>query len=287
MRGPTQRRAHVPQLPEEDAPAAGPVAHKASQSPRSQPAAPGGDEAPAPRTRGGRTTAASAPREAPTAPSVADAAPAPVEQPAPPERSPAREPARAAAEPTLVGPAEVAPPQETIPRETAVAPAAVAHPEPLPLATAEEPAPALATPSSYAPTEPSLEIASAAADDPEPAPTPSRWSEPDEESSVIASSSANAILGPATLVASGEPIHTQVTVRNVAAFSRALELQRAVQNIPEVRKVQALQFERGVLILAVEHAGATDLADAIAHLPLGAELISHADGRLELTVGTR
>jgi hypothetical protein len=73
-------------------------------------------------------------------------------------------------------------------------------------------------------------------------------------------------------------------VRHITAFSSALDLQRSIQGSPGVRDVQALQFEHGVLVLAVEHDADLDLADLIALLPIRSELNAQTSGGLELTV---
>ncbi|HEY3083009.1 MAG TPA: hypothetical protein VGM69_24225 [Chloroflexota bacterium] len=79
----------------------------------------------------------------------------------------------------------------------------------------------------------------------------------------------------------------RVTVRRITAFSSALELQRSIQNSQGVRDVQALQFEDGTLVLAVQHDADLDLADAIARLPIQTELLARSSGDLELTVAPR
>ena len=192
---------------------------------------------------------------------------------------------------------EVAAPPPIVQPESAVAPAAAA-PEPRPVESAEEPAPAIPAAASYAPAEPSIEpttIADAPASPTRRPPrsvalvragrAPRAGAGRGADRDRLEQRQRDPRAGHARRERRPDPHSGDRPQRR--GVSRALELQRAVQNIPEVRKVQALQFERGVLILAVEHAGATDLAEAIAHLPLGAELISAADGRLELTVGTR
>jgi hypothetical protein len=92
--------------------------------------------------------------------------------------------------------------------------------------------------------------------------------------------------GPAaaTAVVTTLATESRVTVRRITAFSSALELQRAMQSCPGIRDVQALQFEDGTLVLAVEHDADLDLAETIARLPIQTELRARSSGGLELTV---
>jgi cell division septum initiation protein DivIVA len=100
---------------------------------------------------------------------------------------------------------------------------------------------------------------------------------------VIASETVATTLQPTPL--SPGSVHTQMTVRNVSAFSKALEIQRSIQRIDGVRRVQALQFEAGALTLAVEHEAGLDLAGGLATMPLEVDLANQSDARLEITVG--
>jgi hypothetical protein len=93
-------------------------------------------------------------------------------------------------------------------------------------------------------------------------------------------------LATAPSAATTPAVESRVTVRHISAFSSALELQRSIQSSPGVRDVRALQFENGVLVLAVEHDAGLDLAGAMARLPIQTELLAQARGRLELTVAT-
>lgn len=72
---------------------------------------------------------------------------------------------------------------------------------------------------------------------------------------------------PAAEPASDASQRTEVSVSGTPSFARALELQRGIQRTPGVRHVQALQFERGTLVLAVEHDASVDLAEAVQALP--------------------
>ncbi len=84
------------------------------------------------------------------------------------------------------------------------------------------------------------------------------------------------------LDAAGGPVRIEVAVANTPSFARALEFQRGVQRTEGVRQVQALQFEGGRLVLAVEHDAALDLASAVSRLPgLGVTLVGRDATRLE------
>jgi hypothetical protein len=76
----------------------------------------------------------------------------------------------------------------------------------------------------------------------------------------------------------------EVAVTNTPSFARALEFQRGVQRTAGVSQVQALQFEQGTLVLAVDHEPGLDLAAAIEALPnLELRLTSRDANRLEFT----
>jgi hypothetical protein len=76
----------------------------------------------------------------------------------------------------------------------------------------------------------------------------------------------------------------EVAVTNTPSFARALEFQRGVQRTEGVRQVQALQFEHGTLVLAVEHDPGLDIAAAVAAIPnLGLELVRSTPDRLEFS----
>jgi hypothetical protein len=75
---------------------------------------------------------------------------------------------------------------------------------------------------------------------------------------------------------------TEVAVSGTPSFARALELQRGIQRTPGVRHVQALQFERGTLVLAVEHDASVDLTEAVRALPnIQLEMTGQSADRLE------
>jgi hypothetical protein len=79
----------------------------------------------------------------------------------------------------------------------------------------------------------------------------------------------------------------EVAVTNTPSFARALEFQRGVQRTEGVSQVQALQFEQGTLVLAVDHEPGLDLAAAIEALPnLDLHLASRAPNRLEFAFPT-
>jgi hypothetical protein len=82
--------------------------------------------------------------------------------------------------------------------------------------------------------------------------------------------------------AAGGTVRVEVAVTGTPSFARALELQRGIQRTDGVRQVQALQFERGTLVLSVEHDAALDLADAMLALPNNLELIDRSESRVEL-----
>ncbi|HEY3111437.1 MAG TPA: hypothetical protein VGL23_21955 [Chloroflexota bacterium] len=86
---------------------------------------------------------------------------------------------------------------------------------------------------------------------------------------------------PASAPAAGTT-RVEVAVTGTPSFARALELQRGIQRTEGVKQVQALQFERGTLVLSVEHEGGLDLVDALQALPNNLELVERAGGRLEL-----
>jgi hypothetical protein len=76
----------------------------------------------------------------------------------------------------------------------------------------------------------------------------------------------------------------EVAVTNTPSFARALEFQRGVQRTEGVRQVQALQFEHGTLVLAIEHDPGLDVAAAVAAIPsLDLELVHRSPDRLEFT----
>ncbi|HZR00583.1 MAG TPA: hypothetical protein VFC93_17420 [Chloroflexota bacterium] len=82
---------------------------------------------------------------------------------------------------------------------------------------------------------------------------------------------------------SSESQRTEVSVAGTPSFARALELQRGIQRSAGVRHVQALQFEHGTLVLAVEHEPGIDLVEAVTSLPnVQLALVGAHEGRLEL-----
>ncbi|HEV8634695.1 MAG TPA: hypothetical protein VG370_10725 [Chloroflexota bacterium] len=88
--------------------------------------------------------------------------------------------------------------------------------------------------------------------------------------------------GPAAAQAPPGLERREVAVTNTPSFARALEFQRGVQRTEGVSQVQALQFEHGTLLLAVDHEPGLDLAGAIEALPnLGLRLTSREPTRLE------
>jgi outer membrane biosynthesis protein TonB len=165
--------------------------------------------------------------------------------------------ARAAAPPVLARPAPELPatpplvtPSPPPPREEAVA----AAPEPEPVPPAPEPPPPPSPPMRQRPIDPPRAVAA------EPLPPPTAAPEAAAEAAQ----------------------RTEVAVSGTPSFARALELQRGIQRTPGVRHVQALQFERGTLVLAVEHDAGVDLAEAVRGLPnVQLELRGQTGERLE------
>ncbi|MBM4416754.1 MAG: hypothetical protein FJ033_00325 [Chloroflexi bacterium] len=102
---------------------------------------------------------------------------------------------------------------------------------------------------------------------------------PDPPPSTISTAS---VAPPTPTTAAGGPVRIEVAVVNTPSFARALEFQRGVQRTEGVRQVQALQFEGGRLVLAVEHDAALDLATAVSRLPgFGVALVGRDASRLE------
>lgn len=80
------------------------------------------------------------------------------------------------------------------------------------------------------------------------------------------------------------PQRVELVIANTPSFARALELQRGIQRTAGVRHVQALQFDRGRLVLAVEHDAGVDVATEVARLPnVTLELIGQTDERVEFS----
>ncbi|TAK24722.1 MAG: hypothetical protein EPO26_05785 [Chloroflexota bacterium] len=89
---------------------------------------------------------------------------------------------------------------------------------------------------------------------------------------------------PAAIEPAGVPGKIEVAVTNTPSFARALEFQRGVQRTEGVKQVQALQFERGTLVLAVDYEPEVDLVAAIERLPnLGVTMTGETATRLEFT----
>lgn len=82
--------------------------------------------------------------------------------------------------------------------------------------------------------------------------------------------------------ADGGTTRTEVAISGTPNFARALDVQRGIQRTKGVRQVQALQFERGTLVLAVEHDRGVDLASALLELPNKLELTGQGGDRVEL-----
>jgi len=78
---------------------------------------------------------------------------------------------------------------------------------------------------------------------------------------------------------------TSVVISGVPGFSRALALQRAMQQLPGVTEAKALGYERGVLGLDVHHEPGADLADRATTLPgIRLRLVDQSPGQLQLAI---
>lgn len=79
---------------------------------------------------------------------------------------------------------------------------------------------------------------------------------------------------------------TNVGIAGIPSFSRAIEIQRAIQRSPVVRHVQGLGLEHGRFTIAVEHDPGVDLSATIAQeLRIDITVLSESDGNLELNIG--
>ena len=79
-----------------------------------------------------------------------------------------------------------------------------------------------------------------------------------------------------------------VVISSVPGFSRALQLQRLIQQLDGVHDARAIGYERGALSLEIEHEGALQLRDALLALPnVQLNLVSEEDGSLELAYETQ
>jgi hypothetical protein len=140
-------------------------------------------------------------------------------------------------------------------------------------ATRAEPRPASAVPT--AAPAPSAEAPAAAGAPPPPPPEPAREPPPP---AVAAARPPALVLSPPS-----DAERTEISVAGTPSFARALELQRGIQRTAGVRHVQALQFEHGTLVLAVEHEPGIDLAEAVTGLPnVELVLVGAREGRLDL-----
>jgi cell division septum initiation protein DivIVA len=84
------------------------------------------------------------------------------------------------------------------------------------------------------------------------------------------------------MAAAGGRSAVRLAIANTPNLGRALEVQRSIQRAPGVRDVRALQFERGVLVLNVEHDSNLDIASEIRSLPsVALEEVSHHDDLIE------
>lgn len=78
---------------------------------------------------------------------------------------------------------------------------------------------------------------------------------------------------------------TSVVISGVAGFSRALALQRDVQQVAGGTEAKVTDYSRGVLGLDVQHEAAVDLAACFASLPgIRLHLVESAPGQLQLSV---
>ncbi len=78
-------------------------------------------------------------------------------------------------------------------------------------------------------------------------------------------------------------MRTSVVISRVPGFSRALALQRAIQQLPGVTEARALGYERGVLDLEVQHDGSLDLAAQVTDLPgIRLTVVENNPGQLQL-----
>lgn len=228
---------------------------------------------------------------------VEEALAAPTAMSAPPQLSvaaalaaaPPSAPVAAAAPPRPLPPSPVT---SEVPPAVPTVPAAVAEPA-VPEVRAEAIAP-VAAPVTSAPTAPAPEPvtlapepAIAAASPPQTetvAATPAAEVAPTSDDAAAPAPSPGAVAPEDAPSAAPEIGRTSVVISGVPGFSRALALQRAVQQVAGVTEAKAIGYERGVLGLDVQHDAAVDLAARFTALPgIRLRLVESAPGQLQLS----
>ncbi len=100
--------------------------------------------------------------------------------------------------------------------------------------------------------------------------------EPTEEAN-----GAPAVEGPASGIDPDAILQTTITIQGVPGFSRALHLQRTIQQVPGVADAKANGYERGILTLEVSHQGRVALRGALTRLAgMRLRLVEEAPGSL-------